>query len=1120
MSSFTHLQIHSGYSLMNSTITIDKLVNQAKELAFPALALTDDQVLYGAIPFYQACEREGIKAIIGMTVYVTGNEQQESERCILLAKNNQGYKQLVALSTYLQTNQYSAIDKEELAPYMADLIGILPTATSQLARLLQSDSQEAIHHYVTTWATCFSQGDFYIGVSDHGSESDQVVRKELKNYQASYPVPIVAVNDVRYLHKKDDIALDCLRAIKNGKEWPFYLTDPDLRNHHLRTAAEMEAVFADWPEVLTATEEISNRCTVTFDFTARMLPSYPIPEQMDAHTYLEKLCWNNLEQKYPNRTETVTDRLSYELQVIQSMQFSDYFLIVADFIAFAKKNQIMVGPGRGSAAGSLVAYVLGITEVDPLRYNLLFERFLNPERVTMPDIDVDFSDHRRDEVIEYVRNKYGAEHVAQIITFGTFAARSLLRELIKTMGIDKQDAQFILQEIPVHHHKSLVEYIQQSPDLKQYIKQSEQLKILFAIAIVLEGLPRHISTHAAGVVISEQPLVEHVPLTIGANDTGLTQYPMNDLEALGLLKMDFLGLRNLTLMERIMQTIYNTMKQTVRLEELPADDPATYALLQQGMTNGIFQLESQGMKEVLTRLKPSSFEDIVAVNALYRPGPMEYIDVYIARKHHQEKVTYAHPDLESILQTTYGVLVYQEQIMQIAHKIAGFSLGEADILRRAVSKKQEHVMAKQQTAFIQGCLNNGYDETVAEEIFAWIVKFSNYGFNRSHAVAYSMVAYRLAYLKAHYPVSFFAELLSSVANQQDKVRAYINEAKACGLRVLAPSINSSFGKYTVEHDHIRMGLLSIKGIGNQVVKEIVRARKQGKFKNIFDFCLRVSLTIINRQVLEVLVLAGAFDETYRNRASLLASIDQSLEQGELFREFQGQSSLFQGEIELEATYVPMDDLTIMTKLADEKELLGVYLSSHPLTAYRSALSSHGYCTLMNASQRIGQRNVKSAVVVQSIKNIRTKRGDPMAFLTVGDETNEMEAVVFPDVFRSTRSLLAEESLILMKGKIESRNNRVQWLVNDVRPFDESLEPMKPTKRLFIKMGAQNSEDALKKVKNIARAFPGNTPIIIYTMETKQTFQLAKAYNIHPVPACIQALGSYFGKDNVALDKPK
>ncbi len=504
---------------------------------------------------------------------------------------------------------------------------------------------------------------------------------------------------------------------------------------------------------------------------------------------MEKICWENANKIYDAVTDVITQRLAYELEIIQSMQFSDYFLIVWDFIAYAKKEGILVGPGRGSAAGSLVAYVLGITEIDPLQYDLLFERFLNPERTSMPDIDIDFSDHRRDEVIDYVRMKYGSDHVAQIITFGTFAARSLMRELMKTMEVEQQDARFILQAIPAQAQQTIVEYVTGSKDLQQYIKQSEKLKALFTVAAKLEGIPKHMSTHAAGIVISDNPLVESVPLTAGTHDTKLTQYAMNDLEAIGLLKMDFLGLRNLTLMERILKTIRYTTGEKMALAYIPDKDPETYKLLQQGRTNGVFQLESQGMKQVLMRLRPTMFEDIVAVNALYRPGPMEQIPVYISRKHGTEQVEYPHPDLEPILSKTYGVLIYQEQIMQIAHKIAGFSMGQADLLRRAVSKKKQQLMDEQRAAFIQGCLDNGYSEQIAKKIFQWIVQFSNYGFNRSHAVAYSKLSYQLAYLKAHYPASFFAELLTSAAGQQDKADLYRKEMKVEGISLLPPSIN-------------------------------------------------------------------------------------------------------------------------------------------------------------------------------------------------------------------------------------------------------------------------------------------------------------------------------------------
>ncbi|WP_087971898.1 DNA polymerase III subunit alpha [Oceanobacillus rekensis] len=1114
---YTHLQVKSGYSLMDSTITIPKLVERANELDFDALALTDVEVLYGVIPFYRACESYGIKPIIGMTVHVREQEADESTPCVLLAKNNTGYRQLMKISTAIQLQGKDGIAREELRTYSDQLICIFPTNSEKLQTYFLTYTNEDTAAYLNEWQALFAEGDFYLGVGHQSTEEDRQLLQAVKAFHERYNIPVVAINNVSYLHEKDDIAYDCLQAMKNGKKWELKMIDPLLKNRHLRSEAEMmESFHSFWPEVLDETEVIKNKCHVTFDFDQQLIPSFPVPDGMKANDYLAKQCFENVEKKYSVLTEKIKDRLAYELHIIQSMNFSDYFLIVADFIAYAKDNQILVGPGRGSSAGSIVAYVLGITDVDPIEYNLLFERFLNPERLTMPDIDVDFSDARRDEVIEYVRNKYGEDHVAQIITFGTFAARSLIRELIKTMDINQQDANFILKEIPIQSKMSILEIMKASEELNNYVKSSPTLKALFSVAVKLEGLPRHISTHAAGVVISEQPLIGNVPLTVGTTNTHLTQFPMNDLEAIGLLKMDFLGLRNLTLLEKIIQTIKYTADKHLSLEKIPDYDEKTYELLRKGQTNGVFQLESQGMKQVLTRLAPTSFEDIVAVNALFRPGPMDFIPTYIARKHGKEEVTYPHPDLKPILEKTFGVLVYQEQIMQIANQIAGFTLGEADILRRAVSKKKKDVMDTQREAFINGCNNNGYDQYIAEEIFSWIVKFSNYGFPRSHAVAYSKISYQLAFLKANYPASFFAELLSSTRNQQEKQQAYIQELRGMGQDILPPNINQSFGKYTVERASIRMGLSSIKGVGNQAISEIIRVRKDGSFKNLFDFCLRVSSKLVNRTTLENLIIAGTFDETHSNRASLLASIEQAMEQGELFSDFSSQSSLFQNKLELEADYVNIEDFSQVKKLSDEKELLGMYISSHPLKEYRTRLRENGFISLENAAKLVGKRNIKATVIIQSIKTIRTKRGDRMAFLTLGDEQTEMDAVIFPDLFRDTSRFLDEEVIISITGKVEARNNKLQWVIDSLKPFQGEELSNQPTKRLFIRSSSSTSRDALKTIKKVAMHYPGATPIIIYDEEKKQTYQLADEYYVKPDHGCITELNRYFGKENVVL----
>ncbi|MBR3119552.1 MAG: DNA polymerase III subunit alpha [Oceanobacillus sp.] len=1110
--SYTHLQVKSGYSLMNSTITIPKLVERAHKLNFNALALTDEEVLYGIIPFYRACKSYGIKPIIGMSVRLLDNEE-EVIPCILLAKNNAGYHQLIKLSTTIQQDSINGIDLGAIQQAAGQLICIVPVQHDKITQLFQHQTHAGIAGYFKKWQALFAQGDFYLGLQ----ERDESIFTLVKEFHKVSRIPVTAINDVIYLDEKDAMAFDCLQAMKTGKQWGMKIADSTIKNRHLRSETEMESLFGFfWPEVLAETAAIAGKCNVTIDFEQRLLPSFPVPEEISAADYLEKLCWAKVKERYQTLTDPIKKRLSYELHVIQSMEFSDYFLIVADFIGYAKANQIVVGPGRGSSAGSIVAYILGITDVDPMEYGLLFERFLNPERQTMPDIDVDFSDARRDEVITYVQEKYGREHVAQIITFGTFAARSLIRELIKTMDVDGQDASFMLREIPLQSTKRIPELVKESEELYRYVKTSPKLKLLFAVAVKLEGLPRHISTHAAGVVISEKPLKEHVPLTIGATDTHLTQFPMNDLEAIGLLKMDFLGLRNLTLLEKVIQSIAYTGANPISLDEIPENDTRTYELLRNGQTNGVFQLESQGMKQVLTELLPSSFEDIVAVNALYRPGPMDFIPVYIARKHGKEEVTYPHPDLKPILAHTFGVLVYQEQIMQIANRIAGFTFGEADMLRRAVSKKKQDVMDAQKEAFIQGCLNNGYERSVAEEIFSWIVKFSNYGFPRSHAVAYSKISYQLAFLKAHYPASFFAELLSASRSQYDKLHLYMQELKALGLELLPPNINRSFGKYSVENKKVRMGLTSIKSVGNQAIGEIIRARKAGPFKNIFDFCLRTSPKLVNRKTLENLIIAGAFDETYSNRASLLASIEQAMEQGELFKEFFGGSSLFEDQIELDAKYVEIDDFSQVKKLADEKELLGMYVSSHPIKEFRKQLRANGHVTLRQAAKMLGKRNLDVTVIIQAIRVIRTKRGDKMAFLTIDDEQAEMEAVIFPDVFREISSWLQEEMLVCLEGKVESRNNKLQMVINSVKPFHQETLQSDYKQRLFIKVVNMTNQQALQLIEKVAERYPGGASIILYDEQKKQSYQLAESYCLYPDKSCLNMLKRYFGNENVVL----
>lgn len=1119
---FVHLQAQSGYSFMQSILSIEKLVKGAKSKGYKAIALTDYRVMHGAIQFYEQCQKENIKPIIGMKIDIQDPNTQEIYTVITLAKSNVGYESLVKLSSLIAKAENNPLSFEQFSPLNEDLIVIIPAYQNLFGNYLLNKELHKGKDWLENWMPYVNNEDFYLGVQDHGQIEERKVMESVQLLQKEENIKAVALHDVRYLKEEDYLAYDCFQYMREGKHWS-YQKDMTLSMHrHMTSLEEMETKFSHWNEVLWETERIAEKCNVHFDFTKQYLPSYPTPDNKEASEYLKELCYMSLPEKYKEtERKEAEDRLLYELEVINKMGFSDYFLIVWDFMKFAREQNILTGPGRGSAAGSIVAYLTDITEVDPLKYDLLFERFLNPERVSMPDIDIDFSDYRRDEVIEYVHEKYGQDHVAQIITFGTFAARSLLRELMKTMGIDEQDERFLLKEVS-HHAPSLSAALQDSEELLRYVKQSKKLQLLFKIGAKLEGLPRHHSTHAAGVVISQQPLSKLVPTTKGSNNISLTQYPMNDLEKIGLLKMDFLGLRNLSLMEQIVKRIIKHTGKSFSLQDIPFNDSKVFHMLQQGKTTGIFQLESQGMRKVLMDLKPTAFEDIVAVNALYRPGPMDFIPTYINRKHGKEPIAYPHPNLQKILENTYGVLVYQEQIMQIAHEFAGLSLGEADLLRRAVSKKKKEIIDAEKEKFLAGCAKKGYDKQIGEEIYHWIVRFANYGFNKSHAVAYSMISYQLAYLKAHYPEHFFAALLSSVTYDQDKVRQYVKVAKDAGLKILPPSINKSYAFFSVEaKDSIRMALPVLKGIGKNAVEEIMVRRKNAPFRSLFDFCQRVSLKVINRSIIENLILAGCFDELHDNRATLLASIDQALEQGELFGGLDGQGTLFEEEFFLEPTYTEVEPFPPLKQLAYEKEILGMYLSSHPISTYRDKLRALGMVPLSNLKEWKANQKIKAVVALQQIKVIRTKRGDQMAFVTIGDESDEMEGIIFPNLYRESKRWLQEELLVYIEGKLEWRNNHMQVIIQSLTTFDENmLNQSNESYILYIKLLDKEERQQLEFLKRTSEQFPGSTPILVYSEKRKEAYQLASHYNIFTSRECLTAIRNYFGNKNVVLQKKK
>lgn len=1085
---------------MQSTVKINDLVQMAKQHQMPAVALTDHNVLHGAVAFYQACVKEGIRPIIGMETSVYINDQ--SEDIILLAKNTEGYQSLVQISSIIQANVEKSIDYQQCLTLLKDCLIIIPFQQSILKHYLNTSNQEGVRQFLNIWPEGTS-----IGLTRF--DLDQV--DQLQQFQ----VPLVAIGDVSYLRSEDQQAYHCLRAIdkKSGLD-QFEIAN----NNHFFNQTEAYHFFEDYPELIDQANKMATACKVELTFNQHMLPRYPLEDDQDASTYLRALCEQAADQKYSDMSQ-VKDRLAYELSVIQEMGFSDYFLIVWDFIRFAKSQDILVGPGRGSVAGSIVAYLLGITTVDPLKYNLLFERFLNPERVSMPDIDVDFSDHRRQEVIDYVKAKYGYESVAQIGTFGTFKARSIIRELAKVFKLKDADLQFILKEIPAQGDASLVEVVKSSHRLFDFIKENEELQRFFKVARILEGLPRNMSTHAAGVIIHDQPLLNTIPLIHDQSGNLLTQFPMGDLEAIGLLKMDFLGLRNLTTIERIINLISRYQKEPIKISEIPFDDQRTFDLLKKGETNGVFQLESAGMQRVLKALKPTNFEEVVAVNALYRPGPMDFIDTYIKRKHQQEKVSYIHPDLKPILDATYGVLIYQEQIIQLAHQFAGLSFGEADILRRAISKKKQADIESVKQQFIAGCLNKGYAQHVAEEIFSWIYRFANYGFNRSHAVAYSIITYQLAYLKAHFPVCFFTELLNTITGQQEKVQQFIREAKKASLSLLPPSINKSYYYYRPDRDSIRMGLSSIKGLSYPVISEILKVRQAGSFKDLFDFCMRISLEMVNRSAIETLILAGVFDEWNIDRATLLATVDRAMEQGELFGDFGDQTDLFVDGLQLEGQYQQVEPFSVMQKLAYEKELLGMFVTDHPLALKRRVLRRHGLMDITYIYSKQDQKIPAFVAIIQSIRIIRTKRGESMAFLQLADEKEEIEAVIFPDLYRDIKPSLEEQMIVAVKGKKDWRHGKVQVIIQNLEQLALEELPSEPTldKQLFIKVNQEYELEAyLPLINDVSQQYPGQIPIIIYQSNHKKTFRLSEDYFIDPQYPAIKQLEAHFGQGNVVL----
>lgn len=1107
MAEFVHLHVHTNYSLLDGACEIDRLARRLSELGMKSCAITDHGAMYGVIDFYKKMLAYGIKPIIGAEVYMAERTMQDKEpgvddeqyHLVLLAKDIQGYKNLMKLVSLGFTEGFyykPRIDMDILAKYSEGLIALSGCLAGRIPSLLLKGNFDEAKNIALQLNSIFGQDNFFIEVQDHGLLDQRRIINDLIRLSQETGIPLVATNDVHYIQKEDALAQDVLMCIQTGKTM-----DEENRmkfessEFYLKSPEEMASLFSYIPEALENTIRIAESCNVTLDFGTIHLPSFRVPEGLTEDEYLNRLCYKGARERYPEITGEIKQRLDYELETIKKMGYSSYFLIVWDFINFARQNGIMVGPGRGSAAGSLVAYCLYITNIDPLKYNLLFERFLNPERISMPDIDVDFCYERRQEVIDYVVRKYGQDRVAQIVTFGTMAARAAIRDVGRVMGYPYGEVDRIAKMVPAELGITIENALTLNPELKKLYEENERIRRLIDIAKDLEGFPRHASTHAAGVVISKDPIVEHVPLHKLGDSNVTTQYTMTALEELGLLKMDFLGLRTLTVIRDAINIIRRTKNVEINLDKLPLDDKKVYEMLSQGNTAGVFQLESTGMRNLLKELRPETFQDVAAIIGLYRPGPLGSgaAEDFIKSKNGLKPIKYLHPKLEPILSETYGIILYQEQAMKIAQELAGFSLAQADILRKAMGKKQQDVMAAQRESFVNGCVKNGIDKVTAEKIFDEISYFAGYGFNKAHTAAYAVIAYQTAYLKAHFPVEYMAALLTSVIDNSDKVAHYINECRHLGIKVLPPDINESYESFTVVSDKIRFGLTAVKNVGHNVARAIIMARKsEGKFTSFTDFVEKVSGDL-NKKALESLIKSGAFASIGAKRSQLLAIYEDTLTriQKEQRQGMKNQISLFQilddtasyGESLPDVPEFPSAEL-----LAMEKDMLGIYLSGHPLSEFERELSENVTFYLGDKNNdNIDKKEVLVGGIITGIQTKATRNESIMAFINIEDLTGSMEAIVFPTVFEKYKSLLHPDSKVYIKGRIDSKEDEApKLLVEEIRPLGK--RESEGTVVFTVSNGDHLDMNALK---DFISNHMGNDRVVIYIKETAKSYLLDK-----------------------------
>lgn len=1189
--SFTHLHLHTEYSLLDGACRIPKLVERIKALGMTSCAITDHGVMYGCIDFYSAMKDAGIKPIIGCEVYVCRDRldksaaNREYSHLILLCENNTGYQNLMKLvSEGFLTGYYyrPRIDYNLIRQHSEGLICLSACLSGDLPKLLLQGRYDDAEAYVREMQDIFGEKNFYVEIMDHGIREEKIVMPRLISLAREMNVPLVATNDCHYLEEKDADAQEVLLCIQTGKT----LDDAnrmrmDTRQLYVKSEDEMRTLFAACPDAVDRTQEIADRCNVEFEFGVTRLPHYPVPEGETALSMLTRLTHEGLRERYPDAKETDEPwtRLNYELNVITSMGYVDYFLIVWDFIRYAKSQGIMVGPGRGSGAGSIVAYSLGITMLDPLKYQLLFERFLNPERVTMPDIDVDFCYERRQEVIDYVARKYGADHVSQIITFGTLQAKGCIRDVGRVLGMSYQDTDAVAKAIPFDLGMTLEKALTLSPLLKTMYDEQPEVHRLIDTAMTLEGMPRHASTHAAGVLITGKPVMEYVPLQ--RNDEVITtQYPMGTIERLGLLKMDFLGLRTLTV---IRDTLDMLREQGIDMkpEDIPRDDPAVYEMISAGDTDGVFQLEGGGMRTFLTNMKPTCFEDIIAAISLYRPGPMESIPRYIQGKQNPSSIHYETEKLRPILDVTYGCMVYQEQVMQIVRDLAGYSYGRSDLVRRAMAKKKHKMMAQEREYFIHGklnddgtidvpgCVRNGVPEEVASHLYDEMTAFASYAFNKSHAAAYAVVCIETAWLKRYHPVPFMAAILNSVYGNPAKIAAYIQYCRSRSIAILPPDVNRSQWKFTVAKAPdgqlgILFGLGAVKTVGQGAVDAIIRERKHGAYRDIFDFCRRIDTSECNKRVVESLIKAGAFDGMGGNRPQLMAVFESAMDANSSLRKqtVDGQISLFDMAfggaplVQENHTLPNLPDYPLRQRLALEKEIAGVYITGHPLDDYRDVLGKLPFSTadLDGLEERedrglsLDGQIVDMGGILTEVKGKATKKGAYMGFITLEDLTGQIECLVFPKVYERYQGMMAVDDLVVLHGRLSIREEEApKLLVEKLIPLEawhpeesapaapmgqSTARPVPPPKRHASEApkltDAQAAAKAPRKLylrlnrpqmdaaSSALSLYPGSVPVYLHLPAEKMTLLAPKTGWCDASDGCLNRLNALLGAENVKL----